>query len=699
MSRPVWAIGLLMLALAMPAQAASGSSPSMPPPPPYTPTGPLPPTTPPVATVAEATAIRVARSLFPAELVQGDPTVELSTSYNGLPAWNLSWEGAVMIHVSVDARDGQVIGADRWSNGPVLPSATRLTQEEAAAKAADWLVRLAPSAKSSLVTAKATYPDYGVDPVGFSFAYDWQAMGYPVPNAGAHLRIDRATGELLNWYLNRPQGKIVLPPAILAESEARAAFMKLPLTVSYAQAYWLDQWRYKEPSGAPTMLLAYRPPQGIALTQTGVWVGPDGQPLPDVTIPAWKQVPPPLVPYKPPLEPLTKEEALVIAQRVSGQSREPDTVNLSRWNDQRSYTFGWIDWSMPEGNETHVTVDAVRGLVQEVTSGMTVPEGHTAITPAEAQQIALNFMVTYRPDLAGALYHAAAMPADGSGRYTFRFERQHEGIMVEGYGVELSIDAATGQVRTFWGTARQPELDLPEPKGVLPPAPLMAKLVEVSGLELGWMTVQQAGEEPFLQLVWHLGQSVPVSLIEAQTGIFRDVDGTDVLKLRLPPTDVAGHWAEREIKALFERRIVSVESGRFMPEQPMTEAEATAWLARLDYGGPRPLDVKARDAAGQIAPGEPNPTMPITREGFVRLVVVALGYEKIAGMPNQIGMAFHDQEQIDPGARNAVAVLNGLGVIRGTPEGYFLPKKSLTRAEAARILFQSLEHRRYPYYK
>jgi hypothetical protein len=101
----------------------------------------------------------------------------------------------------------------------------------------------------------------------------------------------------------------------------------------------------------------------------------------------------------------------------------------------------------------------------------------------------------------------------------------------------------------------------------------------------------------------------------------------------------------------------------------------------------------------QIAVGEANPTMTITREAFARLVVVALGYDRIAEMKNQIWMPFVDQAQIDPGARNAVAVLNGLGVIRGTPEGYFLPRKALTRAEAARILFQSLEYRRFGGYK
>lgn len=704
MSRPVWAAGLLVLALALPAQAASDSMPAMPLPP----SGPAAPPSAPAPLVAEATAIQVARSLFATDLVKGQPTVEYGPDYRGGTAWNISWEGAEMIHVSVDGHDGQVLSVDRWRMGPDRPSTTRLTKEEAAAKAAQWLARLAPGAQSSLVVAKPN-PDYWYGADAYSFRYDWQALGYPVPGAGASLRLDPATGELASWYIDRPQGRLVLPPAILAESEARAAFMKLPLSLRYMRAYWADEAYYKERPASPTMLLAYRPRQDAALTQSGTFIGPDGQPLPDVTIPTFKQVPPPFMPYKPPAEPLSREASLAIAQALSGQNREPDEVSVYRWDDRLSFNFGWIDWAVnpseSESDELRVSVDAKRGLVEQVYSGMDFRTGQPSITPAEAQQIAVDFLITYRPDLAGVLYYPAVGP-ERSGRYfQVSFERQYEGITIDGYGgADLTVDGLTGRVISFFANENknEVELDLPKPEGVLPPGPLMAKLVEFAGLELGWVPVQPAEGEPYLQLVWHLARYTPVTLIEAQTGIFRDMDGTDILKFRRPPTDVAGHWAELEIESLFDRRIVTVEDGLFKPDQAMTWAEASAWLDRLNYGGPRPfIEGETPFGSTGIAVGEPNPATPITREAFVQQVVVALGYERIAGMPNEIWMGFHDKEQIEPGARNAVAVLNGLGVIRGTPEGYFLPKKSLTRAEAARILFQSLEHRRFGgyYYK
>lgn len=687
MSRPRWAAGLLTLTLALPVQAAP--APAMPRPPEVAPAALAP-------AVTEATALQVARSLFPALLLQGAPTVELLPAGSS-STWQISWTGSESVQVSIDSRDGQVIAANRWPNGPSMPQRNRMTRVEAERQAVAWLARLAPGARAALVPATQNYPEWP-DPFAFSFNYEWRAMGYPVPNAGAHLRIDSETGELLGWFLNRPEGRLVHPPVILAEAEAKAAFAKLPLTLSYMETYWAaDQAMLLPPMPAERrMRLVYQPPAGAMLAQSGAWIGSDGEPLPEVGLPAWKQVPPPIIIHKPPAEPLSRAEALQIAQGLTGQKREPESVNVGRWSGGLTYSFGWLDWANPEGgSEAQVTIDATRGLVQEVWG--TPPGGNPSLTPAEALQVAISFIQTYRPDLAGLLYHPTAVQREGGSPYAFQFERQHEGILVQGYGVNVTIDAVTGRVVSFWSTTQEPEWILPEPTGLLAPGPLMAKLVDVAGLELSWVQSWPIGGEPYYQLVWQLGRAVPVSQIEAQTGIFRDYDGTDVLKYRLPPTDVAGHWAQREIEALFAQRIVTVEAGRFQPEQVMTEAEAATWLARLDYQGPRPLEVEA--ALQPIAPGEPNPATPITREAFVRQVVVALGYERIAGMANQIWLPFHDQAQIEPGARNAVAVLNGLGVIQGTPEGNFLPKKSLTRAEAARILFQSLEHRRVGYYK
>jgi hypothetical protein len=114
-----------------------------------------------------------------------------------------------------------------------------MTQEEAAAKAGEWLSRLAPGVKSSLIPSKNA-SDYYSDPNSFSFGYDFVVQGYPVPESGAHLRFAGDTGELQNWHIDRPQGKMLLPPKLMAEAEAMTAFGKLPLSLAYTPIYWSD---------------------------------------------------------------------------------------------------------------------------------------------------------------------------------------------------------------------------------------------------------------------------------------------------------------------------------------------------------------------------------------------------------------------------------------------------------------------------
>ena len=53
--------------------------------------------------------------------------------------------------------------------------------------------------------------------------------------------------------------------------------------------------------------------------------------------------------------------------------------------------------------------------------------------------------------------------------------------------------------------------------------------------------------------------------------------------------------------------------------------------------------------------------------------------------------AFGDGDSIAEYAKNAVSGLAEKGIINGNEEGLFLPQKSLTRAEAAKILSDALK--------
>jgi O-Glycosyl hydrolase len=172
--------------------------------------------------------------------------------------------------------------------------------------------------------------------------------------------------------------------------------------------------------------------------------------------------------------------------------------------------------------------------------------------------------------------------------------------------------------------------------------------------------------------------------------------------------DTQGHWAEKEINALASSFIVNGETAdQFAPEQQLTRAEWVAMLTRaLGLAGGSAAGsfkdvsdnawyaeaVAAATEAGIIqgfTDGTFRPNDKITRQ---QLAVTAANALAFAGKTQQAGSdqlaALHDSSDIAAWAADAVAQSIKSGLIKGTPEGFYYPNKTATRAEAATILYR-----------
>ena len=77
---------------------------------------------------------------------------------------------------------------------------------------------------------------------------------------------------------------------------------------------------------------------------------------------------------------------------------------------------------------------------------------------------------------------------------------------------------------------------------------------------------------------------------------------------------------------------------------------------------------------------------PITREDFAVIIVRAL---KAVGRDVSVDASdnsFADGDEISQYAKEAVAILQNKGILNGTEDNLFLPKKSTTRAETAKVI-------------
>lgn len=166
--------------------------------------------------------------------------------------------------------------------------------------------------------------------------------------------------------------------------------------------------------------------------------------------------------------------------------------------------------------------------------------------------------------------------------------------------------------------------------------------------------------------------------------------------------DTQGHWAQASIDRWNGYGVVTGGTdGRFYPNQSITRGQMAAILCAVcgwrevaentftDLAGTEwyaPYVLKA-NAAGAMAGADNRirPTDPITRQEAAVMLYKALFMEPAGG-----GRTFADQDEIADWAATQVAAMAANGYISGAPDGRFVPRGYITRAETVTILNQAV---------
>jgi len=149
-------------------------------------------------------------------------------------------------------------------------------------------------------------------------------------------------------------------------------------------------------------------------------------------------------------------------------------------------------------------------------------------------------------------------------------------------------------------------------------------------------------------------------------------------------TDIAGHWAENDIRAMQKAGIINgMTDTLFAPNTPLTLYQ-TAWLALRSLGIPYTEETwKALAVQNGLLTDENELDAPITRERLAYNIMNA--YTNIVGSYSiTVGAALYtDMDEISPAYEQAVRGANSQGLLKGDLSGTFRPKSELTRAEGA----------------
>lgn len=170
-------------------------------------------------------------------------------------------------------------------------------------------------------------------------------------------------------------------------------------------------------------------------------------------------------------------------------------------------------------------------------------------------------------------------------------------------------------------------------------------------------------------------------------------------------TDIAGHWAENNIKYIVAQGIVGgYPDNTFRPDQKITRAEFVTMLVKAfkleQKSNPGFADISGHWAADDIKTaafygivdgydsGLFQPDDYITREQLAVMVVRVL---KLIVIDEET--TFADRGSISPWASSAVAAAVKHNLITGYPDNTFRPSGFTTRAEAATIIYNALQQK------
>lgn len=163
-------------------------------------------------------------------------------------------------------------------------------------------------------------------------------------------------------------------------------------------------------------------------------------------------------------------------------------------------------------------------------------------------------------------------------------------------------------------------------------------------------------------------------------------------------SDIEGHWAKNQIEEFSTKGYINgYEDGTFKPDKSMTRAEFVKLINKF-FGFTQGTDVEFKDISkdlwsyndisiavkeGYINGYSDNTFKPdglITREEASKII------STITKLSGDGILSYNDKDQIGDWAKAHVDALTDNGILQGVENNYFMPQKSMTRAEAVVML-------------
>lgn len=275
---------------------------------------------------------------------------------------------------------------------------------------------------------------------------------------------------------------------------------------------------------------------------------------------------------------------------------------------------------------------------------------------------------------------------DSSGNYVFF--RYVNGIEFADNSVRISVDMASGKIISY--RIGYDDIEFPSADGVISAEDAGKRLFEQVGYDV-WYIPTYEDDKPAQAPVVYDTDSYDLTLDAFSGELKYKRDSEKVGEY----TDIENHYAKNAIEALAKFGIGFADS-EFKPDSNITQADFVTLLnaAFNDYG---PIVIykgisyeNIYDDAiedGIVKEDEYSPDDDVTRDLAAKMMVRALGFEEVATLDGIYVPIFAD---VSADSVGFTSILGAMGVIKGDENGNFNPSGTVTRADAAIMLYNYL---------
>ncbi|MBQ7109233.1 MAG: S-layer homology domain-containing protein [Clostridia bacterium] len=320
-------------------------------------------------------------------------------------------------------------------------------------------------------------------------------------------------------------------------------------------------------------------------------------------------------------------------------------------------------------------------------------EDEELIDSSAALETAKSFLDKNAGDMASAVKAPNSTDIRGINTYTVDFIRYQNDIPFPRNYVCVEIDGRSGKVSRY-----QPVWDediiFQDPDNIMEIKAAEEKFMENIGMEKAYINsypIENNSNQPVIALAYGLYTNKG-TVIDGKSG---EVLNSYEKKEKVIPTDISGHYAEEQIKALISSGVVECgEDAVFSPDEGITLRELVAMVSKITYRN-QIWDISAIESFARnnnLIKGDEafQADKPATRADGPVYIIRLLGYGEVAELSHIFNQDFSDADMISEDIAGYVAIAKGLGIIKGDENGNFNGGESLTRADAAIMIYNYL---------